>query len=111
MRAFITGVTGFAGSHLAEHLLACGDEVLGSSHRGHWPLGVPDAVQRAVPLIVGDLTTGVDEAARQTVNEFRPDVIFHLAAISVWDDGTDGTGPSKQRRWYASSHRIMSFAR
>ncbi|MDA1049892.1 MAG: NAD(P)-dependent oxidoreductase [Planctomycetota bacterium] len=83
MRAFITGVTGFAGSHLAEHLLACGDEVLGSSHRGHWPLGVPDAVQRAVPLIVGDLTTGVDEAARQTVNEFRPDVIFHLAAISV----------------------------
>ena len=83
MRAFITGVTGFAGSHLAEHLLATGDEVLGSSHRGQWSRGVPEAVRRAVSLFSWDLTTGADAAARQIVSEFRPDVIFHLAAISV----------------------------
>ncbi len=83
MRAFITGVTGFAGSHLAEHLLASGDEVLGSSQRGVWPYGVPEAVQRAVSMFSWDLTAGADEATRQIVSEFRPDVIFHLAAMSV----------------------------
>ena len=31
MKSFITGVTGFAGSYLAEHLLAAGDEVWGCS--------------------------------------------------------------------------------
>lgn len=82
MRAFITGVTGFAGSYLAEHLLACGDEVLGSSHRGHWTRGVPEAVQRGVSLFLWDITTSADEATR-IVLDFRPDVIFHLAAISV----------------------------
>lgn len=83
MRAFITGVTGFAGSHLAEHLLACGDEVLGSSLRGQWPRGVPEAVRRGVSMFSWDLTTGANEATRLIVNEFRADVIFHLAAISV----------------------------
>lgn len=83
MRAFITGVTGFAGSHLAEQLLASGDEVLGSSLRGQWTRGVPGAVQRAVSLFEWDLANGVTEEARGTVSEFRPDVVFHLAAMSV----------------------------
>ncbi|MBI2480767.1 MAG: GDP-mannose 4,6-dehydratase, partial [Planctomycetia bacterium] len=80
MRALITGVTGFAGSHLAEHLLSCGDEVLGSSHRGHWRRGVPDSVQRAVSLFSWNLTTGADEASLQTMIDFRPEAIYHLAA-------------------------------
>ncbi|MEO8496524.1 MAG: NAD-dependent epimerase/dehydratase family protein [Planctomycetota bacterium] len=83
MRAFITGVTGFAGSHLAEHLLACGDEVLGSSHLGRWAHGVPKAVQREVSLFSWDLTMGADEATRRIVSDFRPDAIVHLAAISA----------------------------
>ncbi len=83
MRAFITGVTGFAGSHLAEQLLANGDEVLGSSLRGQWPHGVPATVRRAVSMFSWDLTAGADEVTRQIVSEFRPDVVFHLAAISV----------------------------
>ncbi|MEY9964982.1 nucleoside-diphosphate-sugar epimerase [Streptacidiphilus sp. MAP12-16] len=29
MRAFVTGAAGFIGSHLCEHLLACGDDVVG----------------------------------------------------------------------------------
>ena len=31
MRALITGITGFAGSHLAEHLLSKGYEVYGTT--------------------------------------------------------------------------------
>ena len=34
MRVLITGVTGFVGGHLAEHLLASGDEVVGLSQLG-----------------------------------------------------------------------------
>ena len=33
MKALITGITGFAGSHLAEALLAAGDQVLGISRQ------------------------------------------------------------------------------
>lgn len=95
MRAFITGVTGFAGSHLAEHLLKCGDEVLGSSHRGQWTFGVSESVQQAVALFSWDLSEGVDEATRQIVAEFRPDVVFHLAAISIPSDcGTNEPTPA-----------------
>ncbi len=48
-RALITGVSGFAGSFLAEHLLQCGDAVLGCSVDGMWeeitPSGLPDQVE------------------------------------------------------------------
>ncbi len=95
MRAFITGVTGFAGSHLAEHLLACGDDVLGSSRHGRWSFGVPESVRRQVPLLNWDLAHGVDAIVRQAVLDFRPDVIFHLAAISVPSEcGTAEPTPS-----------------
>lgn len=33
MKALVTGITGFAGGHLAAHLLAQGDQVLGTSRR------------------------------------------------------------------------------
>ena len=83
MRAFITGVTGFAGSHLAEILLASGDEVLGSSHFGKWGFGVPAAVRQAVKLLSWDLSEGADDTVCRTVREFQPDAIYHLAAISI----------------------------
>ena len=37
MRALVTGISGFVGGHLAEHLLASGDVVVGLSNSGRWP--------------------------------------------------------------------------
>ena len=37
MRALVTGVSGFVGGHLAEHLVAEGDLVVGLSASGRWP--------------------------------------------------------------------------
>ena len=37
MRAVVTGVSGFVGGHLAEHLVAEGDLVVGLSASGRWP--------------------------------------------------------------------------
>ncbi|MBP89770.1 MAG: hypothetical protein CMJ64_24200 [Planctomycetaceae bacterium] len=83
MRAFITGVTGFAGSHLAEHLLAQGDAVLGCGRRGKWDVSVPTSVTTRTPVFVWNLADGVTPEVDQRVAEFRPDVIYHLAAVSV----------------------------
>lgn len=76
MNALITGITGFVGSHLAEHLLAEGDTVYGISRSGLWPDGTEH--------IAGRVTTrsaDIANAERLTdiIRECRPDVIYHLA--------------------------------
>jgi len=76
MRALITGISGFVGSHLAEHLLASPDwEVAGTVYG-------PD---RNIRHILERLELYPAELSRVPVVEFvlersRPDVIFHLAA-------------------------------
>ena len=37
MRALVTGISGFVGGHLTEHLVAEGDLVVGLSASGRWP--------------------------------------------------------------------------
>lgn len=83
MKALITGITGFAGTYLAEHLLAASDEVLGSCRSGSWPASNVPREVRDVELIDWDLQ---QDDATHTVGEvaaFEPDCIYHLAAISV----------------------------
>ncbi|MBS0209772.1 MAG: GDP-mannose 4,6-dehydratase [Planctomycetes bacterium] len=90
MKAFITGITGFAGSWLAEHLLACGDEVLGASRSAQWGGEVPDELRRRVRVVPCDIAeVGDDAALRATLAEFQPDVVYHLAALAVPDDCGD----------------------
>jgi GDP-4-dehydro-6-deoxy-D-mannose reductase len=82
MRVLITGVTGFAGGHLAEHLLSLGHEVWGiargelSEHHGR------------VIFRRGDLLDASWLAS--VLGEARPDWVGHLAGqASVrasWDD-------------------------
>ncbi len=91
-RALITGAPGFAGSFLAEHLLECGDAVLGCSPDGAWEDRSPATLRGRVELFAWDLGAGAAEVARarRTLERFRPDWIFHLAAISVPEDcGSD----------------------
>ena len=79
MRAMVTGVSGFVGGHLAEHLVAAGDVVAGLSASGKWPAGLAH-VGRAVRLEACDLAD-VDEAGLAgLIGRKRPEVIYHLAA-------------------------------
>ena len=91
MRAFISGITGFAGSHLAEHLIACGDAVAGTNRTGRWPRNLPERLKRSVDLMAWDVADarGI-EPLQLALTAFQPEVIFHLAAISFPADcGTD----------------------
>lgn len=80
-RALITGITGFAGSHLAEYLLAehPGIEVFGS-YRWRSRTENIDHVIDQVRLIEADLRDY--SAVQSLLEESRPDYIFHLAAQS-----------------------------
>jgi GDP-4-dehydro-6-deoxy-D-mannose reductase len=81
MRVLITGITGFAGSHLAEHILARhpGVEVWGICRwRSRMENIAP--IRDRIKLMEADLK---DMASLERVlAEARPDRIFHLAAQS-----------------------------
>jgi GDP-4-dehydro-6-deoxy-D-mannose reductase len=83
VRALITGITGFAGQYLAEHLVECGDEVIGSTYLEAWNRDVAPAVRHAVPLFEWNLTEPIPAAARAQLQARAVDWLFHLAAISV----------------------------
>jgi len=83
VRALITGITGFAGQYLAEHLVDCGDEVMGSTYQDVWSRDVADAVRSQIPLFEWNLPQPLPAAARAQLQQFAVDWIFHLAAISV----------------------------
>jgi GDP-4-dehydro-6-deoxy-D-mannose reductase len=88
MRALITGITGFVGSYLAEHLLSTHPDVeLFGLHR--WRSASADVADLApvVRLTDGDLLDAT--SILRALHASRPDVIFHLAAsssvASSWD--------------------------
>lgn len=75
MRAFITGIEGFAGHYLAGELSAAGAEVSGSYLDESLTGGLS-----ADSLFRIDLTSGKD--LTDALDKTRPDVIYHLAAQS-----------------------------
>lgn len=76
-RALITGITGFAGSHLAELLLSQGYEVYGTT-RPRSKTEHIDHIRDDLKLYDADL---IDSHSIQTVLAgVKPDIIFHLAA-------------------------------
>ena len=76
-RAFITGIAGFAGSHLAEQLLAQGFEVHGATLPAGGTRNI-DHLQGQVRLFLGDL--GDAGWLRDVLTQVQPDMVFHLAA-------------------------------
>ena len=75
MRALITGINGFVGGYLAEHLLAQANwEVWGQSRSTmlHLP-----TLAGQVQLVCCDLMDR--QATRQMLEQIQPDVIFHLS--------------------------------
>lgn len=77
-KAFITGLTGFAGKHLAKHLLENGYEVSGTFLTEESAQNLENRNQ--INLHQLDLVDS--EKTQKILEEVRPDYIFHLAAIA-----------------------------
>ena len=89
MRALVTGITGFAGSHLADYLLAHTElEVFGADLRGF-----PESAPRSdrLRLCQGDLCD--PDFVLSSLEEAHPQYLFHLAAQAFvplsWEDPWD----------------------
>jgi GDP-4-dehydro-6-deoxy-D-mannose reductase len=80
VKVLITGIAGFAGSHLAELALREGAEVVGTVLPGA-PAENLAAVQKDVTTVPCDLTE--PGAAAAVLTTTRPDRVFHLAGASV----------------------------
>ncbi len=78
MRALITGINGFVGGHLAEHLLSSGMwEVAGIARQ---PAITLETLNGRVTYVAADL--GDREQTLRALASIRPNVIFHLAGQS-----------------------------
>ncbi len=79
MRALVTGISGFVGGHLAEHLIASGDVVVGLSTSGRWPDGLAHLAPTA-RIEPCDLAKVSDADLSDLIARKQPEVIYHLAA-------------------------------
>jgi GDP-4-dehydro-6-deoxy-D-mannose reductase len=76
MRVLVTGAAGFAGRHLVDHLVDCGDVVVGLGHEA--PSRPIAGLERFVVVDIADRS-----ALAAAVAGAHPEVIYHLAAVSV----------------------------
>lgn len=80
MKALITGVTGFAGSHLAEYLLGRGDVDVHGTCRWRSRRENIEAIADRIHLHECDLRDAT--AVSELMGALRPERVFHLAAQS-----------------------------
>lgn len=71
MKVFITGISGFIGSHLCRKLLSEGCDIFG--------VALERPSEKNIRFLQGDL---LELDLEKILGEFKPDVVFHLAAQS-----------------------------
>ena len=79
-RALITGIAGFAASHLTDLLLKEGWEVYGTKRPRSRTENIAHVSEKVSGIVLCDITDAY--SVRQAVLDTKPDVIFHLAAQS-----------------------------
>ena len=80
MRVLITGLTGFVGSHLADHLVSRGDVEVYGTHR--WRSRMDNIAHLRGRLHLAECDLRDATSSRQMMATVRPDRVFHLAAQS-----------------------------
>ena len=79
-RVLVTGVTGFAGSHLVDYMLERGDAEIWGIQRWRSRTENIEHLRGSMKLVECDLRDA--ESTRDTIEQIKPDWIFHLAAQS-----------------------------
>jgi GDP-4-dehydro-6-deoxy-D-mannose reductase len=82
MRFFVTGISGFVGTHLVDRLLAEGHDVTGVALEG-WTNGLDSFRARGLdPAAVAALDVRDVTGLRRAIAAARPEGIFHLAGLA-----------------------------
>ena len=85
MHALITGITGFAGGHLAQILIDRGDEVFGVARDMGFSL---DHLSQKIDTVIKDLQDM--QVVNNLLEDVKPDAIYHLAGQAfvptAWDN-------------------------
>ena len=78
-RALITGIAGFAGSHLAEHLIESGWEVAGLERLDLHYENLDEIADR---VRVEECDILQEQKVARAVRRWKPDAVFHLAGLA-----------------------------
>jgi nucleoside-diphosphate-sugar epimerase len=103
MRAFITGATGFLGSHLMELLVREGAAVAILLRPGGNPWRIRELLSR-VEIIEGDLAA--EKSWEADLARFTPDTVFHLG----WH-GVGNRHRNDEEQWERNVHGSVALAR
>jgi GDP-4-dehydro-6-deoxy-D-mannose reductase len=103
MRILITGITGFVGGHLVEHLVTAGGHALfGVSREAEWSAALSHLAPHTT-LYEADLKDL--SSAEQVVRETRPEWIVHLAGYA----NTGGSFRDPDRAWAENLTATRTF--
>jgi len=80
MKALITGISGMAGSHLAEYLLSRGGIEVSGTVR--WRSNLENIIHIRDKITLHECDIRDAHAVKTVISESKPDYIFHLAAQS-----------------------------
>lgn len=80
MNILITGITGFSGSHLAEHLLNKGNTIYGLSRGRYQQYNNISDIKDKITLIEGDLSD--IHSLKYCLEDCQPDIIYNLGAMT-----------------------------
>jgi GDP-4-dehydro-6-deoxy-D-mannose reductase len=106
VRALITGIGGFAGSHLADYLLAKTDwQIVGCVLN---ECDTPAHLQNRIDCQAVDLRDPT--AVRQMLDRVAPDFIFHLAALAQVGDSWRNPWPVLQNNILAQLNLFQALA-
>lgn len=79
-KVLITGITGFAGSFLAEHLVSIGEYEVSGTFISEGSLKNVASIKDKLDLVKVDLTQ--KDAVESLIQQKKPDMVFHLAAMA-----------------------------
>lgn len=102
MKALITGITGFVGPFLARCLTDAGHAIVGTSLSAEMRAGRPGEPfdLNSVPVLAWDVSLPPSTEVESRMAAFAPEVIVHLAAMSIPADCGDSE-PTEQA-WRAN---------